>query len=61
MKLRIRHTPDNYWVVERKVLWWWTQEQGFFCSTYEPHDSAKNAALEYAQRLINPTIIEVTK
>lgn len=61
MKVRIRHTPDNHWIVERKVLWYWVTEQAFYCWSIGSEDSTRNAALQYAQRLLNPTIIEVTQ
>lgn len=59
MKVRIRHTPDNHWVVESKFLWWWVQEHAFYCWTVGSEESTMKAALEYAQRLLNPIIIEV--
>ena len=60
MRVRIVHIPDGHWVVEKKVLFLWTEVARFYQWTPEGN-AAERSALKYAQCLINPTIIEVTK
>lgn len=60
MRVRIVHLPDNHWVVEKKFLFWWQEVARFYQWTCGGN-GAEKAALEYAQLLINPTIIEVKK
>jgi hypothetical protein len=57
MRVRIRKHPIGYWVVESKVFWdyYWYYEQSFH------GDDMEKRALQYAQDLINPMIIEVAK
>ena len=58
MKIRIRQTPNNYWVVEKKFLFWWLKLEEFY--EWNPNgDGAQKSAFKYAQILINPKIIEV--
>lgn len=60
MKVRIRHTPDNHWVVERRFMWfWWIEETKFYCWGVNSEVSTMACALAYAVRLVKPRIIEV--
>lgn len=58
MKVRIVHKPNNYWVVEKKFLFWWIQVEQFY-QWVPDGDSAMKSAIKYAQLLVNPKIIEV--
>lgn len=60
MRVRIVNIPDGHWVVEKKVLFWWTEVARFYQWVPEGN-SAERSALKYAKLLINPTIVEVKK
>ena len=60
MRVRVVHLPDDHWVVQKKVLFWWCDVEKFYQWTPEGN-SAERAALKYAQLMVNPTIIEVKK
>jgi hypothetical protein len=55
MKVRVIFDPRGCWCVEKKE-WFnfsWVYVESFY------YDTAKERALEYAKKLLNPEIIEV--
>lgn len=57
MRVRIRKHPTDYWVVESKV---WFQRHWYYEQSFHGNDMEKRA-LQYAQDLIDPIIIEIKK
>jgi hypothetical protein len=56
MRVRIRKNANDDWFVEQKK-WWskWKYVESFY------GDTAEKRAIEYARKLLNPVIIEITK
>jgi len=57
MRVRVRKHPTAYWVVESKV---WFQRRWYYEQSFHGDDMEKKA-LQYAQELIDPIIIEIKK
>jgi len=59
MKVRIKRDPRGIWYVEKKewfdFSWIYVESFHYDTSTF----TAKEKALEYAKKLLNPEIIEV--